>query len=104
MGFEPKDRQYSTVHGVKLEAGRRRTYYFDVKKSANGDHYITITESTKRTEDSVPERHRLFLYKEDFEKFSGTLQDILDIAQKAQRGEFVAPERPKYFEPKDEDS
>ncbi len=66
----------------KIRAGKR-TYYFDVKSTRNSDYYLTITESKRipgETEDRpIFEKHKLFVYKEDFEKFSDGLLESLEF-------------------------
>ena len=57
------------VFSKKVRAGKR-TYFFDVKTTRGDDYYITITESKKRFEDGGYVKHKIFLYKEDFNKFS----------------------------------
>ena len=82
MGETEKDLIYS--EGVK--AGKR-IYYFDVKQSRNGDKYIAITESKKINEGTIDnprfvfEKHKLFLYKEDYEKFVDALNRTLGVAK-----------------------
>ena len=75
------------VFSRRVKAGKR-TYFFDVKETKAGEYYITITESKKRfNEDSGKfffEKHKVFLYKEDYEKFRGSLDDVLDFVQKNQ--------------------
>ncbi|MGB1243678.1 MAG: DUF3276 family protein [Chitinophagales bacterium] len=66
------------VFSKKVRAGRRRTYFFDVRTTRSNDYYITITESKKRYDDDGYERHKLHLYKEDFHKFIEGLQDTVD--------------------------
>lgn len=65
----------------RIRAGKR-TYYFDVKATRGNDFYITITESKKKPGESEDrpffEKHKLFLYKEDFDKFSEGLQEALE--------------------------
>lgn len=56
------------VYSLKHKAGKRRTYFFDVRENKNSDFYITITESKKR-EDGTYARHKIYLYKEDVNKF-----------------------------------
>jgi hypothetical protein len=73
--FENKDRE--EVFSKKVRAGKR-TYFFDVKSTRSGDYYITVTESKKRMEDGVFVKHKIFLYKEDFEKFREGLNDTVD--------------------------
>ena len=57
------------VYSKKVRAGKRRTYFFDVRTTRANDYYLTITESKKRFEDDTYERHKIFIYKEDFVKF-----------------------------------
>jgi hypothetical protein len=56
------------VFSKRVRAGKR-TYFFDVKTTKGNDYYITITESKKRFEDGNYVKHKIFLYKEDFNKF-----------------------------------
>lgn len=66
------------IHSKTIRAGKR-TYFFDVKSTRNGEYYLTITESKRKYDDNGNyhfEKHKVFLYPEDFEKFSSTLQDI----------------------------
>jgi len=73
--FENKERE--EVFSKKVRAGKR-TYFFDVKSTRSNDYYITVTESKKRLEDGVFVKHKIFLYKEDFEKFAEGLKDTVD--------------------------
>ncbi len=71
-----RDRQ-EEIYEKAVRAGKR-TYFFDVRSTRNQDYYLTITESKKRfNEDGTffYQKHKLFLYKEDFEKFSDALSD-----------------------------
>lgn len=66
-----------------VKAGKR-TYYFDVKETKKGERYITITERKRRYNDDGSykvEKHKIFLYKEDFDKFADTLDDIIDYIE-----------------------
>src|SRR5690606_20146036 len=65
------------VFSKKVRAGKR-TYFFDVKATRSNDYYVTITESKKRFEDGVFIKHKIFLYKEDFEKFAEGLNDVVE--------------------------
>lgn len=68
------------IHSKVVRAGKR-TYFFDVKTTRNDEFYLTITESKKRFADNGKfhfEKHKVFLYKEDFEKFTESLQEIID--------------------------
>ncbi len=79
---EGQDKQYrDEIHTNKVKAGKR-TYFFDVKATKGNDLYLTITESKKRfnKDEGKPffEKHKIFLYKEDFEKFVEGLQMTID--------------------------
>lgn len=79
--FDNKDRE--EVYSKKIRAGKR-TYFFDVKSTRSNDYYITITESKKRMEDGVFVKHKIFLYKEDFEKFMEGLTDTVEYIKSNQ--------------------
>lgn len=74
------------VYSEYVKAGKR-IYYFDVKQSRNGEKYIAITESKKINEGTyenprfVYEKHKLFLYKEDYEKFVDAMTKTLKVAK-----------------------
>ncbi|WP_035843692.1 DUF3276 family protein [Crocinitomix catalasitica] len=83
------------VFSKRVKAGKR-TYFFDVKTTRGKDLYLTITES-KRTGDyeGTPEyeKHKIFLYKEDFDKFSDGMGEALDkIKSLWETGEYKKPE------------
>lgn len=66
------------VFSKKVRAGKRRTYFLDVRSTRSNDYYITITESKKRFDSNSYERHKLHLYKEDFNKFVEALNEVVD--------------------------
>ncbi len=78
MGYDNKDNRFESVYSRKVKAGRRRTYFFDVRETKGTDYYVTITESTRRFEDDSYSRHKIFLYKEDFNRFVDSLTDVVD--------------------------
>jgi len=83
------------IHSKAVRAGKR-TYFFDVKATRRNDYYLTITESKKRFNRDGKffyEKHKLFLYKEDFDKFSESLKEII---------EFIREANPQPIEPDDE--
>lgn len=87
-----KDEVYSKV----VRAGKR-TYFFDVKSTRGDDLYLTVTESKKRTYENGDvqyEKHKIFLYKEDFDKFADGLEDALNkISElKASQGRYADEE------------
>ena len=92
--FDEK-RESEIVYSRSVKAGKR-IYYLDVKKDRTGDYYLCITESKKRQMgEEVPqfEKHKLFLYKEDFAHFSEGLQDVIAYV-KEQVGDI--PERKEW--------
>ena len=93
------------VFSKRVKAGKR-TYFFDVKTTRGKDLYLTITES-KRTGDfdgrPEYEKHKIFLYKEDFEKFSEGMNEALDkIKSLWETGEYKKPEDSPTYEEKSE--
>ncbi len=69
------------IYSNSIRAGKR-TYFFDVRKTRNGELFLTITESKKIFKDEGNfhfEKHKIFLYKEDFEKFSDGLSEALEF-------------------------
>jgi hypothetical protein len=79
--FDNKERE--EVYSKKVRAGKR-TYFFDVKATRSNDYYVTITESKKRFEDGVFIKHKIFLYKEDFEKFAEGLEEVVEYIKSNQ--------------------
>lgn len=76
------------IHSTVVRAGKR-TYFFDVRKTKNGDHYLVLTESKKRTEQDGSvhfQKHKIYLYKEDFEKFSDGLEESLSKLEELNGG------------------
>lgn len=92
--IENKDRDRAEIFSRAVRAGKR-TYFFDVKATAGEDHYITITESKRRFNNDQGkffyEKHKLFLYKEDFDKFAIGLSDVIEFIRTGH-----APERPEF--------
>ena len=70
--------KYSGFFSKKLKAGKRRTYFFDVRSTKQGDFFLTITESKKKFEGDGYDSHKIFLYKEDFKKFLEALNETVD--------------------------
>ena len=67
-----------SIYSKRIRAGKRRTYFFDVRATRGNDYYLTITESRKRFNDNGYDRHKIFLYKEDFNKFIKALGEAVD--------------------------
>ena len=70
-----------SVYSKRIRAGKRRTYFFDVRATRGNDYYLTITESRKRFNDDGYDRHKIFLYKEDFNKFIKALGEAIDYVK-----------------------
>jgi hypothetical protein len=73
------------IHSKAVRAGKR-TYFFDVKATRRNDYYLTITESKKRFNRDGKffyEKHKLFLYKEDFDKFADSLTEVIEFIRVA---------------------
>ena len=77
MESDQNSRRFESVFSHKVRAGKRRTYFFDVRKTKGEDYYITLTESTKRFNGDGYERHKIFLYKEDFNRFVDGLEETI---------------------------
>lgn len=81
MSYENKNfgenRNNESLYSKRIKAGKRRTYFFDVRSTRGNDYFITITESKKRFDDNGYDRHKMFLYKEDFNKFLAALTDTI---------------------------
>lgn len=77
MENENQQRKNDSVFSKKIRAGRRRTYFFDIKATKANDYYLTITESKKKPNDEGYERHKIFLYKEDFNKFVEAVNETI---------------------------
>ncbi len=78
MQYENNDRKMESVYSKRIKAGKRRTYFFDVRATRANDYFITITESRKRFNEDGYDRHKIFLYKEDFNKFIKALGETID--------------------------
>jgi len=89
--LENKERDREEIFSRAVRAGKR-TYFFDVKATVSDEYYITITESKKRFSNDQGkffyEKHKIFLYKEDFEKFATGLSDAVEFIRTGH-----APER-----------
>ena len=78
MAYENNDKKMESIYSKRIRAGKRRTYFFDVRATRGNDYYLTITESRKRFNDNGYDRHKIFLYKEDFNKFIKALTEAVD--------------------------
>ncbi len=78
VAFDSSDKKQDSVYSKRIKAGKRRTYFFDVRATKGNDYFLTITESRKRFNDDGYDRHKIFLYKEDFNKFLKGLNESVD--------------------------
>ncbi|MGZ5286076.1 MAG: DUF3276 family protein [Flavisolibacter sp.] len=78
VGYDNNDKKMESIYSKRIRAGKRRTYFFDVRATRGNDYYLTITESRKRFNDNGYDRHKIFLYKEDFNKFIKALTEAVD--------------------------
>ena len=81
MAYENNDKKQESIYSKRIRAGKRRTYFFDVRTTRGNDYYLTITESRKRFDDNGYDRHKIFLYKEDFNKFIRALGEAVDYVK-----------------------
>lgn len=79
MDFDRRNDRNDEVYSKAIKAGKR-TYFFDIKTTKGNELYLTLTESKKVHEDGREffQKHKLFLYKEDFQKFQEGLNEVMD--------------------------
>jgi len=75
------DRKIESVYSTRVRAGKRRTYFFDVRATRSNDYFLTITESRKRFDNNGYDRHKVFIYKEDFNKFIKAITEAIDFVK-----------------------
>ena len=86
-GANAQERSGEDVFSKPVRAGKR-TYFFDVKATKGNDFYLTITESKRKVDNSGHssyDKHKIFLYKEDFEKFTEGLEEVINYLLKSFR-------------------
>ena len=103
--FEKNEAKYENdskfreeIYSKAVRAGKR-TYFFDVKSTRRDEFYLTITESKKRFEQDGNfhfEKHKIFLYKEDFEKFIDGLQEVISFIDQNQVDDYDSEIHPEY--------
>jgi hypothetical protein len=90
-----KDMNREEIYSRVIRAGKR-TYFFDVKATRAGEQYLTITESKRRFNNEQGkfyyEKHKLFLYKEDFEKYSRGLSEVIEFIETGKKAPEPEPE------------
>ena len=95
-----RDHDKEEIHSKVLRAGRR-TYFFDVRATKADDYYLTITESKKHTNEggnSFYKKHKIYLYKEDFERFRDILDDVTNFIVSEKGSEVISDtHQPDYY-------
>ncbi|OJW53583.1 MAG: DNA-binding protein [Sphingobacteriales bacterium 50-39] len=81
MAYDNNEKRMESVYSRRIRAGKRRTYFFDVRATRSNDYYLTITESRKKFNEDGYDRHKIFLYKEDFNKFLKALTEAVDYVK-----------------------
>ena len=92
------------IFSKALRAGRR-TYFFDVRETKAGDYYLTITESKKFTNEDGTfyyKKHKIYLYKEDFDEFNNSLKETCEFIIDKKGTEVISEKHDKDFDSKKE--
>jgi hypothetical protein len=71
-----ENREQNAIFSKRVKAGKR-TYFFDVRSTKSNDYFLTITESSRKFDDGNYIKTKIFLYKEDFNKFSDALNETI---------------------------
>ena len=94
--FGNKEIRKEEVYSRVIRAGKR-TYFFDVKATRSGENYLTITESKRRFDNEQGkffyEKHKIFLYREDFEKFLAGLNEVMHFVETGEKAEVTEEEQ-----------
>ncbi|MFK7812884.1 MAG: PUR family DNA/RNA-binding protein [Maribacter sp.] len=101
---ERESMEQEEIHSKVLRAGRR-TYFFDVRSTKAGDYYLTITESKKFTHDDGSfhyKKHKIYLYKEDFDAFKENVIEMMDFIINEKGTEVISERHQRDFK-KEED-
>ena len=96
--MENENRKTPAVYSKTIRAGRRRTYFFDVRTTRGNDYFVTITESKKRFHEDGYDRHKVFLYKEDFNKFLDALNEVVNHVKTDLLPEYDFDEFSRHYE------
>jgi hypothetical protein len=94
--FGNKEIRKEEVFSRVIRAGKR-TYFFDVKATRSGENYLTITESKRRFDNEQGkffyEKHKIFLYREDFDKFLTGLNEVMHFVDTGEKPEVTENEQ-----------
>lgn len=94
--------EHREVYSQKVRAGKR-TYIFDVRATKANDYYITITERKRRMDGDGYHKNKIFLYKEDFNKFLNSLSDVIEHVKTELLPNYDFDEFDKKFNKKEEE-
>jgi hypothetical protein len=78
VAYESNEKKLENVYSKKVRAGKKRTYFFDVKETRNNGYSLIITESRKRFDDRGYDRSSVFIYPEDINKFAKALSEVIE--------------------------
>ncbi len=81
MDLNERSDQQENVYSERIKAGKRRTYFFDVKATKNNDYFVTITESRRKTNGEGFEKSKIYIYKEDFNKFLSNFEKTINYVK-----------------------
>ncbi len=98
------DKEFNAQNEIfsKVFRAGRRTYFFDVRETKAGDYYLTITESKRQTNEDGSyyyKKHKIYLYKEDFERFKEYLNEVMDFIIREKGPEVISERHQKDFQP-----
>ena len=100
--MDREEENIEEIYSKILRAGRR-TYFFDVRETKASDYYLTITESKKFTNEDGSyyyKKHKIYLYKEDFENFTNFLQDSISFIFQNRGHEVISERHQKNYSPR----
>ena len=78
MGYDNNEKKFVPIYEKKVRAGKKRTYFFDIKETRNNSYSLIITESRKRFDDRGYDRSSIYIYQEDINKFAKGVAEAID--------------------------
>ena len=78
MGYDNNEKKFTPIYEKKVRAGKKRTYFFDIKETRNNSYSLIITESRKRFDDRGYDRTSIYIYQEDINKFAKGVAEAID--------------------------
>jgi len=79
VGYDNNEKKFVPVYEKKVRAGKKRTYFFDIKETRNNSYSLIITESRKRFDDRGYDRSSIYVYQEDINKFAKGVAEAIDF-------------------------